>query len=95
MAQQGDLNTIQLIAPRFMVDENDEYIINVILDNDGDIEKYENEDRAFSNMGKITPKRLRKLVDEFTEAARSIVNPPSGRDSTKPLTTDIKKPLPG
>jgi hypothetical protein len=70
--------TIIRIAPRFVVDKDGEYIVKVTLDEDGDIEKFDGLDEAFMKMAAITPKRLEKLVDEFCEAAKGIVNPPSG-----------------
>jgi hypothetical protein len=66
------------IAPRFIVGDDGEYIVKVTLDADGDIEKYDGMDKAFAKLAAITPKRLEKLVDEFSEAARAIVNPPNG-----------------
>jgi hypothetical protein len=66
------------ILPRFVVDEQDEYIVKVTLDGDGDIEKFEGLDEAFAKMAAITPKRLEKLIDQLCEAAKGIVNPPNG-----------------
>ncbi len=71
-------DTIIRIAPRFVVDTNGDYIVKVTLDDDGDIERYDGLEEAFGKMAAITPKRLEKLVDEFSEAARAIVNPPKG-----------------
>ena len=67
------------IAPRFIVDNDDNYIVKVNLDVDSDIEGFENFPEAFEQMAKVTPKRLEKLVNEFMEAAKAIVDPPSGR----------------
>lgn len=66
------------IAPRFILDEKDEYIVKVICDEDGDIASLENNEIALLLMTKVTPKRLEKLVNEFCEAAKAIVNPTNG-----------------
>lgn len=76
-ASAKNKDTIIRIAPRFIV-EKDEYIVKVTHDEDGDIENYEGLDEALLKMLAITPKRLEKLIDEFSEAAKGIVNPPSG-----------------
>ena len=71
-------DTIIRIAPRFIVGEDGNYLVTVNIDEDGDITSYEGLDAAVMKMVAITPKRLEKLIDEFCEAARSIVNPPNG-----------------
>ena len=72
------------VAPRFIVDDKDEYIVKVNLDEDGDIESLENMDKALEKLSLVTPKRLEKLVQEFSEAANSIVNGnPTKGDSPK------------
>ena len=63
------------VAPRFIVDENDEYIVKVKLDEDGDIEELEGVNEALAELAKVTPKRLENLMDEISEAANAIVNP--------------------
>ncbi len=68
--------TVIRVAPRFILDDEGKYIMQVNLDEDGDITGYENADAAFLKMAGITPKRLERLVDEFAEAAKAIVNPP-------------------
>lgn len=73
-------SVITAIAPRFIVNEQDEYIVEVTLDEDGDIEALENMDQALALLANVTPKRLEKLIDEFSEAAKSIVNPTNGGD---------------
>lgn len=77
-ASNGSKDVFVRIAPRFVVDENGEYIVKVNYDDDGDPVAYEGLDAAFMKMASITPKRLEKLGKEFSEAARSIVNPPNG-----------------
>lgn len=76
-ASNGSREAVTRIAHRFVVDANDEYIVKVILDEDGDIKEFENGGEALLQMAKVTPKRLEKLIHEFSEAARAIVNPPS------------------
>ena len=58
------------IAPRFVVDKDGEYVMQVKLDADGDIESFEGAQEALMQMSKVTPKRLEKLLPQFTEAAR-------------------------
>lgn len=75
------------VLPRFLVDDNGEYVIKVRLDDEGDISEFENEAEAFGKISVLTPKRLEKLAKELTEAVKNIVNPPNGRDLTKPTST--------
>ena len=81
----GNAGVVVAIAPRFIVDEQDNYIVKVTLDEEGDIENLENMDQALTSLALVTPKRLEKLIDEFAEAANSIVNPtrPKAGDSQK------------
>ena len=72
-------DTIVRIAPRFIVNADSEYLVKVNLDDDGDIASFEGYDEAFTKMAAITPKRLERLIVEFSEAARAIVNPPNGK----------------
>jgi hypothetical protein len=69
-------DTIVRIAPRFIVDDAGEYIVKVNLDEEGDIASFEGYEPAFLKMAAITPRRLEKLVGEFSEAARAIISPP-------------------
>jgi hypothetical protein len=66
------------ILPRFVLGDDGEYVMQVKLDADGDIESFEGHNEAFAKMAAITPKRLEKLIDELCEAAKGIVNPPNG-----------------
>lgn len=70
-------DSVMRIAHRFIVDKDGEYIVKIKLDEDGDIEGFENTEIALTQMMKVTPQRLEKLINEFSEAARAIVNPPS------------------
>lgn len=75
-ASAGSVESVIRIAHRFVVDAEGEYIVKVVLDEDGDITTFENVEVALTEMTKVTPKRLEKLTKEFTEAAKAIVNPP-------------------
>lgn len=66
------------MLPRFLLDENNEYIVKIKLDDDGDILEFENQTDALMKMTVITPNRLGKLADELMEAAKAIVNPQTG-----------------
>lgn len=67
------------LVPRFVLNEQDEYIVKVKLDPDGDIESFEGMSDALKKLTAVTPKRLEKLIDELMEAAQSVVNPTNGR----------------
>jgi len=68
------------MLPRFLLDENGEYMVTVKLDEDGDIVELEKYNEALFKMVTVNPKRLEKLALELVEAAKTIVNPPSARD---------------
>lgn len=70
-------DTVIRILPRFVLGAEGEYIVRVNVDEDGDISSFDNMPAAFEKMAGITPKRLEKLIDEFAEAAKAIVNPPN------------------
>lgn len=91
----NDLRTAIQIAPRFVVNEKDEYLVKVILDEDGDIKDLENVGEALLLMTQVTPKRLEKLHVQLMEAAKAIVNPQSAEGLNTPMSTDIKKPPAG
>jgi hypothetical protein len=74
----GDKRTVFIVAPRFVLAENGEYSMQVKHDEDGDIESFTNNTETLILMSSITPKRLEKLIPEFREAAKGIVNPPNG-----------------
>ena len=87
--------TLIRIAPRFILNGDGEYLVKVILDEDGDIKEFENMNEAFLKMSGVTPKRLEKLINEFTEAAKAIVNPQNGEGLNTPMSMDTEKPPPG
>lgn len=85
--QAGDQKTALQVLPRFLLGEDGEYLVKIVYDADGDIEKIENIKEAFLMLTAITPKRSERLTIELMEAVKAIVNPPSGRDSNKPTPT--------
>lgn len=91
----GSRDTIINIAPRFILDQDGEYVVGVQYDADGDISGFENTKAALLAMASITPKRLEKLSDEFREAAKTIVDPPKGGGSNEPTSTAAEQPPPG
>lgn len=94
-SNKPDKETIIRISPRFILDKEDKYIVEIGVDEDGDIKEFKNITAALLVMTGVTPKRLEKLIDEFTEAAKAIVNPQNGGDSNTPTSTVTKKPPPG
>jgi hypothetical protein len=72
------VDTAVRILPRFVLDDEGQYIVKVTLDEDGDIQSFEGMDAAFAKLAAITPRRLEKLIKELSEAAKAIVNPPNG-----------------
>lgn len=73
----GNKDVVIRIAPRFILNDEGQYIVKVNTDSDGDIQSYENIGEALVKISAVTPKRLDKLVDDFQEAVKQIVNPPS------------------
>lgn len=57
-----------------------EYIVEVVLNEDGDIKeaKFLDEAQRMIEVAGITPRRLSNLCKELTEASKNIVNPPNG-----------------
>jgi len=66
------------VIPKMLVNEQDEYVVKVISNEDGDPVSFENLTEANAQMEKIGLKRFDKLRKEITEAAKNIVNPPKG-----------------
>lgn len=75
----GNFDTITRILPRFAVDDNGEYIVSVTLNDDGEVEEYHNITEGLVRVSGITPNSLRKLIPEFVEAFKNIVNPQNGK----------------
>lgn len=77
-ASAKNYEAIIRLAPRFVLGDDGEYIVKVVLDEDGDITGFDNFAEALQKMAGVTPKRLEKLIDEFAAAAKNIVNPTNG-----------------
>lgn len=73
-----DRQTVFRIAPRFAIDKNGEYSMQVEYDEDGNISKLIGYTDTLAAMAQVTPKRLEKLIDELCEAAQNVVNPQNG-----------------
>ena len=80
----GSKGTIIQISPRFIVDSEGKYIMDVVLDEEGDIKEFTNIEQAAKQLEGVTPKRLEKLIVEFTEAAKGIVNPTNETENPSP-----------
>lgn len=78
LMQAGNVETIVRVAPRFIINESGAYIVEVELDEDGDIKELRNITDAFVKFAAVTPKRLEKLVEQFMEASKTIVSPTNG-----------------
>lgn len=70
--------TIVRVAPRFVLGEDGNYIVKVLHDDDGDITGYEGFAEALGRISQIPAKRMKKIAEEFAEAAANIVNPTNG-----------------
>lgn len=77
LVSAGNKDIVIRIAPRFILGDDGNYIVKVHTDSDGDIESYENISDALIKISAVTPKRLDKLVADFQEAIKQIVNPQS------------------
>jgi hypothetical protein len=73
-----DRNTVLRVAPRFAVNKDGEYEMQIEYDEDGDLKQFTGYEDTLLAMAQVTPKRLEKLIDEFSEAARNVVNPQKG-----------------
>jgi len=93
--QNGNKNIALSVIHRFLVDKDGEYVVKIILDEEGDIQKLENDTDARIMMTAITPQRSEKLINQLVEAAKAIVNPPKGGDSNKPILAESEKPPAG
>jgi len=74
----GNLGSQMKALPKMLIDEKGEYVVKVTQNEDGDPIEFENMDKANLAMEGIGIKRFEKLRKELTEAAKNIVNPPSG-----------------
>lgn len=80
----GNLGSQMSALPKMLVDENGKYIVEVSHNEDGDPIEWKNLKEANELLNGIGIKRFEKLKKELTEAARQIVNPQNGGDSTRP-----------
>jgi hypothetical protein len=80
----GSMAAQMAVLPRMLVDDKGNYIVQITHNEDGDPVEYKNVSKAEKIMDKIGVPRFEKLRKELTEAAKGIVNPPTGDDSTKP-----------
>ena len=78
LLQAGNTEMIIRLAPRFVLGDDDKYIVTANIDNDGDIVGFEGMSDAFMKMSQVTPSRLQKLSKDFSEAVKNIINPQSG-----------------
>ena len=88
----GHVGTVLKVLPRLAVDENDNFIVEVVYDADGDIQEYKNTEAVKIAIDKMTPKRLMEISQAITKACKEIVNPPKGGGSTGP--SKAPQPLP-
>ena len=87
----GEHKIIKKATAKGAVDEvlkvvqDGEYIVEIVVNDDGDIveTKYLDEANRMMDEAGITPRRFTKLREQLSEAAKNIVNPPSGKDSNK------------
>ena len=73
-----DRPTVLRVAPRFAVNKDGEYEMQIEYDEDGDLKQMIGYEDTLVAMAQVTPQRLEKLIDEFCEAARNVVNPQKG-----------------
>ena len=90
-----NLETVVRVAPRFILGEDGEYLVTPNLDDDGDIVSFDGLDAAVARMMSISASRSQKLVDDFAEAAKTIVDPQKPPVSKRRSSTGSKKPPPG
>lgn len=77
----GNLGAQMKVLPKMLVDKDNKYIVEIIHDEEGDIAEAKKIIEASAVLENISVTRFEKLRKELTEAAKSIVNPPNGRDS--------------
>lgn len=75
LISNGHKETIIRVLPRFVLGDDGKYIVEVKVDDEGDIISHEGLNKAFVRMSAVTPKRLDKLTAEFDKAVKEIVNP--------------------
>lgn len=73
----GNKDVAYRCLPRFLLNGENQYLVTVNLDEDGDITGFEHTSDALLKMSVVTPKRLEQLAKQLMEAAKAIVNPPN------------------
>jgi hypothetical protein len=73
-----DKQTVFRVAPRFAIEKDGSYSMQIEYDEDGDIKQLVGYTDTLSAMAQVTPKRLERLIDELCEAAKNVVNPQTG-----------------
>lgn len=76
-SNKGNKEITYRVIPRFLLDENGEYMVTIKMDEDGDIQEFVNLNKAMLTMTAVNSNRLEKLALELMEAAKAIVNPPN------------------
>lgn len=79
----GNIGSQMQALPKFLVDDKDKYVVEIVLDSEGDIAEVKNLAKANARMINISVPRFERLRKELTEAAKNIVNPQSGGDLNK------------
>jgi len=74
----GNLGSQMKVLPKMLVNDNGEYVIEIVHDSEGDIAELKNTKEANDMMENISVARFEKLRKELTEAAKNIVNPQKG-----------------
>lgn len=73
----GNKDTAMRTMHLFLLDSAGEYVVKIVLDEDGDIAEKKDAGKAISMLTVLTPKRLEQLTKQLLEAAKDIVNPPN------------------
>jgi hypothetical protein len=75
----GNLGTAIQLLPRFIAREDGSFVVEVVLDEDGDPIEFKNVEEASALVGEIGTKRLHSLAQKFMEVFKTaLVNPPKG-----------------
>lgn len=91
----GNIGAQMKILPKFLINDDGEYLVQVVLDDDGDILECKNLNAAMDRMNSLTPARFEKLRKEVAEAFKNIVNPPKGEGSKPRSSPESKQPPAG
>lgn len=75
----NERSTAFRLAPRFAVEDTDEYSMTIEYDDNGLISKFVGYEDTLISIAQVNSNRLEKFIDELCEAARNVVNPPKGK----------------